>query len=139
NCEMVCTLQNMVPSTNPTSSCFRIDSDQPLSLRASCAADATSREVRSSGRRFLRPRYFCASKEGISPPSGQPRPVVSKSSTGLTALRPEHRDRCRLLGESPSEETTPAPVITTLFLMISLAADKRRSAQIFVYLRRSLL
>src|SRR5690242_12649381 len=114
---MVCTLQNIVPSTNPTSSSFLIDSGQPLLFSASCAAEATSRDVRSNGRRFLRPRYFCASNEGISPPSGQPRPVVLKSSTGLTARRPEQSERCRPLDVSPSEEITPAPVMTTLFLI----------------------
>src|SRR5687768_1984196 len=119
NCEIVCTLQNIVPSTKPTSSSFLIDSDQPLLFSASCAAEVTSRDVRSSGRRFLRLRYFCASNEGISPPSGQPRPAVLKSSTGLTAPWPEHRANCKLAGESPSEEITPAPVITTLFLISS--------------------
>src|SRR6185503_3547962 len=117
NSEIVCTLQNMVPRTRPTSSWLLISWDQPLSASASCAADETSREVRSSGRRFLRPRYFVASNAGISPPNGQPRPAVLKSSTGLTAGRPEHKERCRLLEESPSAETIPAPVMTTLFLI----------------------
>ena len=113
---MVWTLQNIVPKTSPTSRSARISAVQPLASKADCAAEATSREVRSSGRRFLLPRYFCASKPLTSPPSGQPRPAVSKSSIGRTPLRPSHSAACNAAGVSPSDETTPAPVMTTLFI-----------------------
>src|SRR6185312_1631923 len=117
NSEIVCTLQNIVPRTRPTSSPFLISADHSLSSSASCAAEATNREVLSKGRRFLEPRYFVASKSVISLPSGQPNPSVSKSCTGLSALRLSHNERCRLAGESPSDETTPMPVMTTVFLI----------------------
>src|SRR5205085_8870591 len=92
-----------------------ISADQPEAAKANWAAEATRRDVRSSGRRFLWPKYFVASKSTISPPSGHPSSAVLKSVMGLIALRPRHNEPCTRAGESPNGEITPAPVITTRF------------------------